>query len=176
MKKLFPEHDVGGGKPSPPPYVGRWKEPWERIEEGLTALKEELAPEADVNETDRDTAVPSPSIPMASTQPETGRWRALCFGLQLDDSRQVVRREGCEAEVDLGSRKLLWGLLCKFLDNHDVPLNVEALQPVWSTCGQATRPAKGTVTDAVATLREKLKPLKIEITNKRKLGWKLKPS
>lgn len=92
------------------------------------------------------------------------------LGLELDEGRHIVRRAGRDAEVDLSSSNLHWGMLLALEKSRDSWLLLQSLRFVWKNYGVDDNPVEGTVNDAVSELRQKLRPLGINIKSSRNLG------
>ena len=104
---------------------------------------------------------------------ETDHPESQYLGLQLDEGRRTVGREGVEVVVDMGNSPLWWALLVKFCSRRGRYTSVDQLRSVWEEHGRESSPEIGTVRDTISHLRKRLSPLRVLIANSREIGYRL---
>jgi hypothetical protein len=110
---------------------------------------------------------------VASRSEIEDRMQTLSYlGLRPNEDQRQASREGYPHPVELRG-KLQWCLLIKFLKQGGAWSSRECLKRVWVDAGGTPNPKDGTMDDAVKELRQVLKPLDIDITNRRGVGWRL---
>ena len=95
-----------------------------------------------------------------------------CLGLSINRITFQATRGDHEA-VDFRSRLCLFELCTILVQNGPKFVSREQLLRLWPRIGRAEDPENSTIDGAISELRQELRPLRMKITNRRNIGWRL---
>ena len=99
------------------------------------------------------------------------QWERGYLDLEFHSGQRAVRRRG--KTVDFSGRRLNWAILQRLEKSRENWLHLDGLKRAWEDAGRSDAPERGTVDDALTTLRRHLRPLGVTIVNSRMDGWRL---